>query len=343
MDLPCISICMWHATKQSRAKQARTMRAKYGAVFADRVAQVERFIPMHEIRRLASENDYSYSMIRDMLMRDYPEIECTRRHTVFITLLKKCGVSYDHTRYLKKPTWWRSQFKFSADTSHEELECIFREKSRRGQRTLVEQRKGWKNYGPQYTVEYWMERLSIGYDDAIIALERFKRSISPRCIEFYLSRGMSEEEAIEKISGDAILGAISTLKKCAAAKSTSGRVRSFLEEMGCEFKHEFHVKLEKGECIYRKRAYVYDFVIPLKRLLIECHGTYWHADPRVFKADDELHFPGGFTCRASHVWNVDEHKRDIALGRGYELFVCWELDLQNKLDDVRKELHARLC
>ena len=276
---------MWHNTKQTRAKQSRTMKMKYDAVFNERIAQIERFISMHEIRRLAHENDYSYSMIRDMILRDYPDIICAQNPSVFTALLKRCDVTYDHTKYLKKPTWWRSQFKFGINVTYEELEHIFYEKSRRGQRTLLQQRLGWKNYAPQYSVEYWMERLSVGYDDALRALEKFKNSISPRRIEFYLSRGVDEEKAREKISSDAVLGAISTLKKCAGAKSTSGRVKSLLEELGLEFQHEFHVKLEKNECVYRKRAYVYDFLIPSKNLLIECHGTYWHADPRVFESD----------------------------------------------------------
>jgi G:T-mismatch repair DNA endonuclease (very short patch repair protein) len=65
--------------------------------------------------------------------------------------------------------------------------------------------------------------------------------------------------------------------------------------------------------------YAYDFLLPDK-LLVEVHGTYWHADPRVYE---------GRTLtpeqRRNRLHDLD--KKMFAAGRGYRLVVVWEADL----------------
>jgi G:T-mismatch repair DNA endonuclease (very short patch repair protein) len=65
--------------------------------------------------------------------------------------------------------------------------------------------------------------------------------------------------------------------------------------------------------------YVYDFLLP-ERLLVEVHGTYWHADPRSYE---------GRTLtpdqRRNRLHDLD--KKLFAASRGYGLKVVWEADL----------------
>ena len=65
--------------------------------------------------------------------------------------------------------------------------------------------------------------------------------------------------------------------------------------------------------------YVYDFLLP-DRLLVEVHGTYWHADPRSYEgkalAPDQ---------RRNQLHDLD--KKLFAASRGYRLKVVWEADL----------------
>jgi G:T-mismatch repair DNA endonuclease (very short patch repair protein) len=65
--------------------------------------------------------------------------------------------------------------------------------------------------------------------------------------------------------------------------------------------------------------YVYDFLLP-DRLLIEVHGTYWHADPRFYEG--KMLTPDQ---RSNRLHDID--KRLFAAGRGYRLKVVWEADL----------------
>jgi G:T-mismatch repair DNA endonuclease (very short patch repair protein) len=68
--------------------------------------------------------------------------------------------------------------------------------------------------------------------------------------------------------------------------------------------------------------YVYDFLLP-DRLLVEVHGTYWHADPRSYE---------GRTLtpdqRRNRLHDID--KKLFAAGRGYRLKVVWEADLSRR-------------
>jgi G:T-mismatch repair DNA endonuclease (very short patch repair protein) len=65
--------------------------------------------------------------------------------------------------------------------------------------------------------------------------------------------------------------------------------------------------------------YVYDFLLT-NRLLVEVHGTYWHADPRSYEV-------GALTPdqRRNRVHDLD--KKLFAASRGYRLKVVWEADL----------------
>ena len=68
--------------------------------------------------------------------------------------------------------------------------------------------------------------------------------------------------------------------------------------------------------------YVYDFLLPGK-LLVEVHGTYWHADPRRY--DIKTLTP---TQRRNLLHDLD--KKLFAASRGYRLKVVWEADLSKR-------------
>jgi G:T-mismatch repair DNA endonuclease (very short patch repair protein) len=68
--------------------------------------------------------------------------------------------------------------------------------------------------------------------------------------------------------------------------------------------------------------YVYDFLLP-RRLLVEVHGTYWHADPRSYE---------GRTLtpdqRRNRLHDLD--KKFSAAAHGYRLRIVWEADLNRR-------------
>ena len=68
--------------------------------------------------------------------------------------------------------------------------------------------------------------------------------------------------------------------------------------------------------------YIYDFLLP-DRLLVEVHGTYWHADPRSYE---------GRTLTPDQRRNLvhDVDKKLFAASRSYRLTVIWEADLTRR-------------
>ena len=68
--------------------------------------------------------------------------------------------------------------------------------------------------------------------------------------------------------------------------------------------------------------YSYDFGSRKLKKLVEVNGTYWHADPRVYKADDLL-----ISKKKAHeIWAKDLEKISYAKNYGYDVLSVWELD-----------------
>jgi len=86
------------------------------------------------------------------------------------------------------------------------------------------------------------------------------------------------------------------------------RLAELLDGWGVDYRWQF-----------RLGRYVFDFLLP-GRVLVEVHGTYWHADPRVYPPDrltpDQ---------RRNVVHDLD--KRRFAARSGYRVRVVWEADI----------------
>ncbi|MBN2465913.1 hypothetical protein JXD38_09875 [candidate division WOR-3 bacterium] len=103
-----------------------------------------------------------------------------------------------------------------------------------------------------------------------------------------------------------------------AYNQLEARFARMLDAAGVEYRWQFPLG-----------PYAYDFLLPDK-LLVEVHGTYWHADPRSYE---------GRTLtpdqRRNRLHDLD--KKLFAAGRGYRLKVVWEADLTRsgiKLPDL---------
>jgi len=95
-------------------------------------------------------------------------------------------------------------------------------------------------------------------------------------------------------------------------------VGSTLNALGISWIYEPSIK-----CGFK--TYFPDFLVPELNLIIECYGTYWHADPRVFSADSIL-FDG---ISASSLWSRDKDREDSLRGLGYDFCVLWETEIKN--------------
>jgi len=88
---------------------------------------------------------------------------------------------------------------------------------------------------------------------------------------------------------------------------------------------------ESGNIFY------YDMFI--NNIIIEYNGTYWHADPRKYKATDKIRNKTAEEC-----WMKDKFKQNLANKNGYIIFYIWESDyVKNKmhiLNEITNKIYA---
>lgn len=78
-----------------------------------------------------------------------------------------------------------------------------------------------------------------------------------------------------------------------------------------------------------------DFIIDNK-FVIECYGTYWHADPRKFSENDI--FFGKYTAR--DIWNMDSQRVDKLKNIGYKVLIVWEEDIHNDSNKIIEQIRS---
>lgn len=71
----------------------------------------------------------------------------------------------------------------------------------------------------------------------------------------------------------------------------------------------------------------FDCYIESCNTLVEIQGTFWHADPRVYKADDVLQY-GSQSRIARDIWEKDRRKQEAAIDQGYRVICVWEIDIR---------------
>ena len=97
-------------------------------------------------------------------------------------------------------------------------------------------------------------------------------------------------------------------------------------------KNEKIFYLTKNErLILPQRIVAVDFT--LKNKVIEYNGDTIHANPKMFKENDNPH-PWKKNLLASYIWEHDRKRHDIIHERGFEILVIWESDVIKNLNET---------
>ncbi len=106
--------------------------------------------------------------------------------------------------------------------------------------------------------------------------------------------------------------------------SLEKKVERGLISIGIQYQVQFLINF--SNC-YR----YYDFFLPGNNLLIEVFGDYYHANPKIYKADDLLlSRSNGKT--AKELWKANNKRLLLAKNAGYKTAVIWESDLKEILE-----------
>jgi G:T-mismatch repair DNA endonuclease (very short patch repair protein) len=72
-----------------------------------------------------------------------------------------------------------------------------------------------------------------------------------------------------------------------------------------------------------------DFILDSNKIIIECLGDYWHANPSKFKNDDKIFLRREFVD-ASKVWANDKIRNNHITSFGYKIICIWENDFKKE-------------
>ena len=85
---------------------------------------------------------------------------------------------------------------------------------------------------------------------------------------------------------------------------------------------------------FKKNCYLPDFSIESSKLIIECYGDFWHANPKYFKSNDTTHK----TRTATQVWEYDERKKKTFEDGGYKYLYFWEEDISDNTEKIKEKI-----
>ena len=103
-------------------------------------------------------------------------------------------------------------------------------------------------------------------------------------------------------------------------------IEQFIKPLEIEYQTQYYIKEIKQYC---------DVYIPSKNLIVECDGSFWHCDPRLF--------PNGpiYDYQKNKI-ERDKIKTDYLINKGYELLRFWEVDIIDNPELVKEKLNEKI-
>lgn len=199
--------------------------------------------------------------------------------------------------------------------------------------------------------------------------ELYKNSddISPTQIGYWLKKGFSEEEAIEKVRERQTTNSVEAIMK--RNNCSLEEAKAIRQEITDKWQETLNAKSdeEKREINKRKiptqrnpisisqaeyelaeilgceqqltvnikntpQHFVYDLYKGNK--IIEYNGDYWHCNPIKYNKD---YFNEQVGMPAEWIWEKDKFKIDYAKEVGYDILVIWEYDYKNNKEETIKK------
>ena len=83
--------------------------------------------------------------------------------------------------------------------------------------------------------------------------------------------------------------------------------------------------------------FIYDFLLPETKTIIEVNGDFFHANPNIYCEYDDIPLPSGIS-KAKDIWNKDQRKIDFAKQKGYNVIIVWEHEINYRIETVKDKL-----
>ena len=132
----------------------------------------------------------------------------------------------------------------------------------------------------------------------------------------------SSEYAKKRIS-EALYERIKNKEFSLSSQLENDFIDEYIKPLNIEYQTQYFIKDIHQYC---------DVYIPSKNLIIECDGSFWHCDPRLFPEGAKYEYQ-------KRKIEKDKIKNDYLLNNGYKLLKLCELDIINNPSLIKEKLH----
>lgn len=95
------------------------------------------------------------------------------------------------------------------------------------------------------------------------------------------------------------------------------KVNDILNKNNIEYVHQYD----------KISSFYVDFYLPMFNLVLEVDGDYWHANPKRYRMDELIKYPGNRIVTAESVWNRDKIRADKIRECGYNVVRIFGSDI----------------
>jgi len=115
-------------------------------------------------------------------------------------------------------------------------------------------------------------------------------------------------------------------------------VENILIQNQINFESEVSNKFCKYNSYYdREYNPTVDILIETLKIVVECNGDIWHANPKIYKPNDIITLYKGPT-KAKEIWEKDNARNLQIESFGYKLIVVWESEFHHNKQIFEKEI-----
>jgi len=183
-----------------------------------------------------------------------------------------------------------------------------------------------------FCIEYWLNK-GFSAEEAKDHISKMQSEFSNRrehgvshwTTDYWTSKGFSIDEAKKKVSE------LQVKNNQKAEPYTVSKVETSLLD---NLENMLQIKITRGPILFDR--FKVDGLIEGHNIVIEFFGEFWHMKPTIFNADD-IHPVTGW--EASSKWSEDNGRIKYLEKAGYKVFVFWENEsIENNVEMLKKEI-----
>jgi len=115
-------------------------------------------------------------------------------------------------------------------------------------------------------------------------------------------------------------------------------IQTILDNNNIKYESEVTLKFKKyNNFLKRQYSPIVDILLDEIKLVIECNGDFWHANPKIYKYNDIFHTWEGIKT-SQDIWDKDKSRIKQIESFGYKVLLIWHSELKKNKQKVEKKI-----